>query len=188
MPRATMSALIARVKALANGDAQISDDDYQQLLDDHAFVVECALEPRPPFYTQHRSPFENLETGCAVYVGYNTLLDEDTDYTIDLQRGIVTTPAANYQVIYLQGMAYDVYAAAADAWERIAARHVGKFDLSADGSSLRRSQLHEQALAQAAACRRQAWATTVTTERSDTAGDAAAQAAQRLDAFRRTFR
>src|SRR5205807_10274895 len=100
--------------SLCGGDTTISDDDYEQLLDDHAFVVECALTQRPPFFTQHRSPFENLEAGCVVYIGYNTLLIENTDYTIDLQRGIVTTPATNYQVIYVQGMAYAINAAAAD--------------------------------------------------------------------------
>src|SRR5689334_23368247 len=107
-PRSTMTDLIARLRGFAGGDTTITDDDYQALLDDHAFPVEAALSPRPPFFVQHQSPFENLEAGAIVYIGYNTVLVEDTDYTIDLQRGIVTTPAANYQVLYLQGMAYDV--------------------------------------------------------------------------------
>jgi hypothetical protein len=181
-----MAALIARTKGLCGGDTQISDDDYQQLLDDHAFVVECALAQRPPFFTQHQSPFENLEAGAVVYTGYNTPLVEGVDYTIDLQRGIVTTPQANYQVISIQGMAYDINAAAADGWERIAARHVGAFDLSADGSSLRRSQAHDQALLQAATYRAKAWAVTTTVDRADTPGQTHAE--HLLQSFRQTFR
>ncbi len=187
MPRPTMDALIARVKAMCGGDTTITDDDYQVLLDDHAFVVECALEQRPPFFTQFRSPFENLEEGAVVYIGYNTLLTEGVDYTIDLQRGIVTTPATNYQVLYLQGMAYDINAAAADGWERIAARHVDEFDLSADGSSLKRSQVYEQATAQAAKYRSKAWAVPVSVDRADMPGQMS-NADRFLDSFRRVFR
>jgi len=181
-----MEALINRVQALCGGDTVITDDDYGQLLDDHAFDIECALEPRPPFFVQHRSPFENIEAGAVVYVGYNTLLTEDTDYTIDLQRGIVTTPSANYQVIRLQGTAYDINAAAADGWERIAARYVGEFDIASPDGSLKLSQQYDHALGQAAKYRAKAWATTTTVDRADTPGQTHAN--QLLDSFRQVFR
>lgn len=188
MPRDTMTSLIARVRGMCNGDTALTADDYQLLLDDHAFAVECALTQRPPFFTQHQSPFENLEDGAQVYVGYNTLLTEDDDYTIDLPRGIVTTPAADYRVLYLQGMAYDLNAAAADGWERIAARYVGQFDFSSVEGRYSLSQQLDQARTMAAHYRARAWAVSSTVDRADTPAFQPQRADQVLEGFQRALR
>lgn len=168
MARSTMAALIARVKAMANGDTTLTDDDYQTLLDDHSVQVDSRLIPRRPFYTVHTAPFENLESGAVVYYGYNTRLTETTDYTIDLQRGIVTTLAADYRGLCIQATAYDINAAAADAWERIAARSADAFDWSDVEGSYKPSQARDYALAQAKTYRRRAWAVSTVIERGDT--------------------
>src|SRR5512138_1360431 len=166
--RPTMVQLIARVKALCGGDTTISDDDYQTLLDDHAVTVNALLEPQQPFYTEHAAPFENLEAGAKVYYGYNILLTETTDYTADYQRGLFTTPAADYRGLRILGKAYDIHAAAADGWERLAARSADAFAWSDVEGSYHPEQARQYKLDMAKAHRRKAWATGRTVERNDT--------------------
>lgn len=184
MARATMAALIADLRAKVNGDATFTDDDLERLLDAHAMSVDIRLEPRPPFYREHRAPVAPWEEGALVYIGYAEELELGTDYTIDLLRGIVTTPAAEHRSIFIQGTAYDLNAAAADGWERIAGRHVGEFDFSANEASHRRSQTHEQALRQAETFRGRAWARTSTVDRADQTGRGS-RGDELLDGFRR---
>ena len=169
MARSTMTNLIARVRAMCAGDTTLTADDYQTLLDDHAVVVDSYLEPQPPFYLDHISPFENLEAGAKVYYGYNTLLTVTTDYTIDLQRGIVTTVAADYRGLKILGYAYDINAAAADGWELIANRSAGLFAWSDVEGSYHPEQAREFATDQAKRYRAKAWAMCRTIERHDTA-------------------
>jgi hypothetical protein len=167
--RANMTALIARTRKLLGGDTVLADIDIQELLDDHAIVVDSYLDPRPPFYTEHVSPFENLETGARVYYGYNTLLTLTTDYTIDEQRGIVTTLAADRRGLKILGMAYDINGAAADGWERIASRGADLFAWSDVEGSYHPEQARDFATNQAARYRAKAWAVSRTIERHDTA-------------------
>jgi hypothetical protein len=167
-PRTTMTALIARVKALCNGDTTISDTDYQTMLDDHAVAVNGVLEPQQPFYTTHLAPFENLENGASVFYGFKTLLVENTDYTSDYQRGRFTTPAADYRGLRIVGAAYDIHAAAADGWETIASATASAFDWSDVEGSYKPSQARDFALSMATKHRRKAWATGRTVERADT--------------------
>lgn len=179
-----MAALIADLRSKLNGDATFTDDNLQGLLDEHAQAVDIRLDPRPPFYREHRAPIAPFEAGAIVYIGHAEELVLDVDYTIDLMRGIVTTPAADYRALFIQGMAYDLNAAAADGWERIAGRHVGKVDISANSASQSRSQLHEQATAQAALFRARARATTSTVDRADANGRGS-RGDELLDSFRR---
>jgi hypothetical protein len=169
MARTTMAALISRVRALLGGDTVLTDDQVQTFLDDHAIVVDSYLTPRPPFYTEHVSPFENLETGVSVYFGYNTLLIITTDYTIDLQRGIVTTVAADRRGLKVLGYAYDIHAAAGDGWDSIAARVWDEFTFSDVEGSYQRQQQYDNATKQAARERAKAWAVNRSLERNDTA-------------------
>jgi hypothetical protein len=186
-PRTTMTTLISRLGKLLPAAAAFTDDDLQEMLDGHAFTFDVSLVPRLPFYKQHEAPYENIEAGAGVYTGYNQVLVEGTDYTIDLSRGIVSTPAADRRGLMIQGSAYDLNAAAADGWERVAAAHVGEFDVSHDdGSSLKRSQVHDQALTQAAKYQSKAWATQTSVERSDMTGSGDTTANRLREGFRRT--
>lgn len=171
MARSTMATLIARVRLALNSDTTFTDDQIQELLDDHSVIVDSYLEPQRPFWTDHVSPFENLESGavCKVYYGYNTLLTESTDYTADYQRGIFTTPAANYRGLKVLGRAYDVNAAAADGWDKIAARVWDEFSFNDVEGSYQRQQQYDNATKQAARYRAKAWAVSRTIERHDTA-------------------
>lgn len=168
MARSTMTSLISRLRALCNNPAALSDDDLATILDDHAVVVTGLLRPVLPFYVQHAAPFANLEAGASVYYGYSTLLTENTDYTIDSQRGIVTTPQADYRGLRIQGMAYDLNGAAADAWERLAGAQADAFAWSDVEGSYHPEQARQFCLDMAAKYRRKAWAVGHTVERADT--------------------
>ncbi len=171
MARSTMASLISRVRKALGDDTTFSDDDIQELLDDHAVIVDSYLEPQTPFWTDHVSPFENLESGavCKIYYGYNTLLAESTDYTADYQRGIFTTPAADYRGLKILGRAYDVNGAAADGWDKIAARTADLFSWSDVEGSYHPEQARDFATQQARRFRAKAWAVSRTIERHDTA-------------------
>lgn len=149
MPRSTMAALIARARKLLNGDTVFSEDDLQALLDQHAVPFRALLTPDKPGYTTHRTLYGDIEDGVVLALADGTVLSSPADYTIDLARGIVTTPTAELRALWLQGTSYDVYAAAADSWEQIAARDVRGFDFGADGATFKRSQIYEYALRQA---------------------------------------
>lgn len=172
MARAGMANLILRLRRMCGGDTTtMTDDTCQELLDNHSVLVDSFLDPRVPFWTEHVSPFENLEEGalCKIYYGYNTLLTETTDYTADYQRGIFTTPAANYRGLKILARAYDINAAAGDGWERLAGVGADGFDWSDVEGSYSPSQARDYKLSQAASYRAKAWAVVRTVERHDTA-------------------
>lgn len=168
MPRTTMAALIARVRTLLANDTVFSDTDIQTFLDDHAVAVNGVLEPQVPFFTTHLAPFENLEAGAKIFYGFNTLLIETTDYTSDYQRGIFTTPNADYRGLRILGSAFDLHAAVADGWEAIAGRSAAQFDWSDVEGSYKPTQARDYALSMAKTHRRKAWAIGRTVERADT--------------------
>jgi hypothetical protein len=169
-----MVNLIARLKTLLNNNASISDEQAQQLLDDRAVFFEAAIIPRTPFYTQHVAPWENLEEGAAtiIFYGYNTMLIETTDYTVDYQRGVVTTVAADRRGLKMLSVAYDVYGAAADGWQSIATTTLGAGGkISGLGYSIDASSASSDALSMASHYRALAWPRTQKTERDDTVLD-----------------
>lgn len=167
-PRATMSYLIARLKKLIRITTDLTDFDYLELLDDHAVAVNGVLEPQQPFYTTHMAPFENLEIGAQIFYGYKTLLIEGVDYTSDYQRGLFTTPNADYRGLRIVGTAFDLHAAAADAWELVAAGQAAVFAWSDVEGSYHPEQARDYALTMATKHRRKQWATGRTVERADT--------------------
>lgn len=166
MARSSMAALIARLRGLLAGDTVLTDDELQDMLDEHVLWISAPLYTEDP-YTEHRASYTNLEAGARVFVAGLNLL-EGTDYVIDAARGIVTTATPDHRRLYIQGRAYDLNAAAADGWERIAARDVGSYDFSSNNLSSNVSQKHRQALAQADTFRAKAWPRVATVERADT--------------------
>lgn len=185
MARSSMTSLIGRLRALLNSDAGLDDDALEQLLDAHSFAIDTALVPRAPFFTEHEAPYDNIEAGAIVYVGYNTMLVAGSDYTIDLVRGIVTTAAADHRMLMLQGRAYDLNAAAADGWEQIAGAEVGAFDFSDLQGRYSVSQIRAQALEMAATYRAKAWATDRLIARADSTLSGADAAERLRQGFRR---
>ncbi|HNP72989.1 MAG TPA: hypothetical protein PKK15_17870 [Kouleothrix sp.] len=168
-----MANLIARLQALVASDATITAALAQQLLDDRAVLVAQPLRPRVPFYLDFVCDYENLEEGSVtkIWVGYNQLLTEGTEYTVDYQRGIVTRAAADYRGLRIMTIAYDLWGAAADAFDLIATGDLGGGDSVAGLGYTFTGGTFSDASKLAARYRTRAWPRTERAERIDTAID-----------------
>ncbi len=153
MARPTMTSLIKRLRGLLNGDTKLTNDQLQELLDTWSFAVDAPLATQVPARTRHTAPGGDLEDGVLVYADGTTLLTLTTDYTVDLQRGIVTTVQPETRTLTLQGTAFDLNGAAADGWELLAMRFTTEFDYSDPSGQFKASQQHAMALTQAKAFR-----------------------------------
>jgi len=165
--RTGMTDIIAELRSLTDaGTAEFTigtvsfwnDDTLQSVLDSHRVDIDSySLIPNPRYeagtltYKEYRSVYKWLESGTAALTVQNGLNVEvgTAAYTVDCQRGVVTfgtdTKGSSY---YLYGRTYNLYAAAADVWERKAAHVAIKFDFSTDNHSIKRSQLYENYMKQ----------------------------------------
>jgi hypothetical protein len=164
--------LLARLASLVNYDSTFTEDEYQGMLDDHAVEFNRACEPlNSPTLTRFWVGVGNIDTAAVVYIsGSLTILTETTDYSLDYQRGLLTTPATTYRSLSCRGTSYNVFLAAADAWERIGARYALEFDFSDVEGTYNRSQQSAMCQQQAAKYRRMAGATSTFVERGDMGG------------------
>ena len=178
MARTTMASLISTVRNLtATGTADYNigtatywtDDDIQAVLDDYRTDI---YEERIEYvssemdsggtarYYDYRLPYTYLETtdaGTAVFTIRNSggTVIGTSDYTVDYNRGLIefssdTTGSARW----VNGRSYDVYAAAAQIWNRKAGHVADRFDFTADGASFKASQLMAHYNAQAGEMRK----------------------------------
>lgn len=150
--RSTMSNLIQRVRLLINDPnpnftstiVQFSDQEIQDVMDaTRQDLRYLALAPAP---TYSASNIQYLDY-------YADLTDWEDDIQLRQWRINTVTPATSDNIVghwtfalttlppvYLIGKTYDVYRSAADLLERLAARWVLSYNVSADGQSLQRSQ------------------------------------------------
>lgn len=167
MARATMAGLIARLAQLCSNDTTYTADDYERFLDSHAMPVRAPLiSVNGILNTRFSANVHDLEEDAALYLAGSTTAV--TTGTIDEQRGLVTFPAQENRAIELHGTAYNLYAAAADAWETIAARYALEFDFSDVEGSYSRSQKRAAAQAQAAQYRAKGGISSQYLDRADT--------------------
>jgi hypothetical protein len=179
MSRATMAALITRVRLLINDPAgtspQFSDDEIEQVLDaSRQDVFNGPLEPKPTY------------TGSTIeYLDYFASLgDWEDDAVLKQFLTITVTPSLSEPIVghwqfstttlpsvFITGKVYDVYRAAADLLERWAARWALSYDAGVDGQTLRRSQAGAALLSLAKQYRMQQRAFTIDMSRSDTNAD-----------------
>ena len=176
--RATMAALIARVRLLTNdpeGSSSIfADQDIQDVLDESRIDIKNgSMEPKPTF------------SGATIqYLDYYTALGGWEDdliikqYLINVVTPSLSEPIAGHFAfattmlppLYISGKTYDVYRAAADLLERWAARVVLNYDFSSDGQSFKRSQAADALQKLAVTYRRKQRAGSITVGRSDLTG------------------
>ena len=154
--RATMAALITRVRLLisdpSGSSQQFADQDVQDVLDESRIDLRyLSLDPRPTYVG---GTLQFLD----YYVPQGKAMLED-DWTLWQYLYNQVTPASNEPIaghfvfsastlppIYIIGKSYDIYRAAADLLERMAAKFVLQFDFTSDGQSFRVSQAHGQML------------------------------------------
>lgn len=145
--RTTMAALIARVRLLINDPSsatqQFADQDIQDVLDESRMdVVNQALKPRPTY-----------TVGTIQYLNYYSQGGWEDDYVFKQYLTVVVTPATLEPIaghfafaqstlppVYITGKLYDVYRVAADLLERLTARWVLSYNITANGQNLQRSQ------------------------------------------------
>ncbi len=176
-----MAALITRLRRLvgdpAGASQHFADDALQDWLDAHKRIVRyAALRPEP-------TPRPN--SGLLDYLDYySTLGDwEDGAQLVD-QAWVPLTPASSDPLVghwtfsvstlppvLITGAVYDLYGAAADACEAWATELARAYDVQSDQQLLRRSQMRQGLLAQAAEYRAKAWAECIPLSRPDVPAD-----------------
>lgn len=134
-----------------------SDAHLQDVLDRNREYINYAyVEPIPSVapsgtytYTLYPSMRENWEDGVVVQDQEGGTIGTAA-YTIDLATGLLTfgTNTAG-SARYVTGYTYNLNAAAADVWDKKAARYASRYDVSTDNHSLKRSQMVAQAREQA---------------------------------------
>ena len=176
--RSSMTALIARVRLLVNdpivnATAQFADQDVQDVLDEsRQDIVNQALLGKPTY----------TGTSIAYLDYYSEIGGWEDDYVIRQYLTAPVTPVLSEPIaghfglatstlppLYITGKLYDVYRAAADLLERLAARWVLNYDFSSDGASFHRSQAAKGLHTLAKTYRMQQRPVTISTIRSDIA-------------------
>ena len=149
MARASMAALIARVRILINdpaGGSQVfTDDDVQSVMDEsREDVVNRALQAKPTFSgasIQNLKYYSEYGGGESDYVLKQYLTTTVTPSSVEEIAGHFVFAASTLPPVYVaQGKLFDVYRSAADLLERLAAKVALDFDFTSDGQSFRRSQ------------------------------------------------
>lgn len=180
MARATLAALIARVRTLINdtlpaGSGQIfTDDQIQDVLDEgRVDLTNHPLKSRPTF------------SGSTVqYLDYYSELGGwENGYVIKQYLTVPVTPTVNEPIVghfgfasnvfppcFISGLSHDVYRAAADLLERLAAQWVLSYSITVDGQSLQRNQATRSILLLAKEYRRKQRPRTLSIKRSDLSG------------------
>jgi hypothetical protein len=156
-----------------------SDDHLQLVLDRHR--TDLRNQYAAPQYKPVPGGFAvydyvigvgNLEYGTALAVedGVGNAYGTAT-YTVDAQRGVVTFTADKAgAMVTVTGRSFDLEAAAADVWTSKAAHVAQAYDFSTDNHKVSRSQMRTACLDMARYYRAQAAVTSVSMDRSDTAG------------------
>jgi hypothetical protein len=176
--RSTMAALIARVRLKIfdpAGTSQIfADQDIQDVLDDgREDVFNGAMKFQPTFVT-----------GTIQFLDYFTELGDWEDNVVLKQYlTTVVTPSVSepipghwqfaqttYPPVFITGRTYDIYRAAADLLEHMAAHWQGVmgYDFASDGQSFKRSQAPENLQKLADKYRMKQRARSISVFRSDT--------------------
>lgn len=176
MARATTEQLRARLRSLvgdAASDAELTEDELEAHLDANAELVRLPLSPFAPVSgsaTVWRAPLAPWEADAQVVDAAGNVVSVSA---LDTMNGIVTLPEPRSDQLYIQGRLFDLWGAAADVLEALAARARLAYDVSIDGTSLSRSQMAEATLAAAREYRRRARPRVAQTVRTDLAGGGA---------------
>ena len=184
MPRATMTALLARLRRMisdkADGSQTFTDDDLQDFLDTSRSEVRyLPLTPvetiAPGGLVQWRifaAPWGDWEDNAElVDTGFNVLplAGSGNVLTSDLLTGRWTFSQGVTPSVRLSGFTYDLAAAAVDALEAWAGTEKLKYDFASADQKLSRSQMMQSLLSLAANYRNKCRPVTVTMIRGDVA-------------------
>ena len=172
--RITMAEVISLVRDLIGDEASatqlLTDLQIQRALDNYVFDARYqeleALDSVVSGTTQYLiwyAPDKYWEDDAVLCnASYTTLTPSVSDPLAG--RWTFTTSQTS---VLITGKYYDVYAAAADLLETLAAKYAGEYDVNADGASLMRSQRPQALLRMATQYRRSARSQKATMVRND---------------------
>lgn len=148
--RSSMAALIARIRTLINdpsGVSQIFDDQtIQDVCDESRLdVVNMRLIPTPTYgpalqYLNFYSEVGGWETDFVILQNLSTTVTPSSAEPI---AGKFTFATNTYPTLTITGKQHDLYRAAADLLERLAAKYALQFSLSSDGQSFHPEQIQD---------------------------------------------
>lgn len=147
--RFTMLNLIARTRQLINdqpGPAQVfQDTDIQDVLDaSRADVKNEPMIPKPTFsgstiqFLDYYTQLGDWEDD-AIFKQY--LVTPVTPSVLEPIAGHWSFAQTTLPPVYISGKTYDIYRAAADLLERMAAQWVMRYNMTVNGQSLQRGQV-----------------------------------------------
>ncbi len=180
--RSSMDDLINRVRRYigdpASASQQFSDQDIQNVCDEHRFTVRYApLRPGPTLtagalynYLDYYADLGNWESDAVLtWVDFSVLTPATSDYINGHWTFSIPAPG-QYPPVYITGKYYDLHAVAADLLEEWAASLASSsYAFSADGRSFQRQQIPANLYKAADMHRRKQMATSAPTYRGDMA-------------------
>lgn len=119
-----MTGLISRLRVALDDSRSpqlFTDEQLQGFLDQHRYRLAGEILYDDRLGLEWRSLYPNIEAGAELRDSGNTLIDS-ADYVADYASGAFTFTTEPSSNPYLWGYAYDLNAAAADAWTQKAAR------------------------------------------------------------------
>ena len=163
--RGGMIDLVTQFRLLVNDSAATSftDDRVQQILDRHrsGFYREPLVVTAQQIgagtvayyvYQSSRRYLEGTASGTVYFRLYDSLGSViASGYALDADAGMVTFTADQAgSARYLDGRAFDLYAAAADGWREKAAAQASGYDFRVEGRQYSRSQWFKHCMEMAA--------------------------------------
>jgi hypothetical protein len=143
-----MASLISRVRILINdpSSAILTDQTVQDVLDESRIdVYNAALTPKLTYAPtiQFLDYFSELGGWEDDYVLKQYLTNIVTASSVEPIAGHFHFSASTYPPVYITGKLYDIYRAAADLLERMAAQYALQFAFSSDGQSFHPEQIQD---------------------------------------------
>lgn len=182
--RATMAALIARVRLMINdtlplGSGQVwLDQDIQNVLDESRMDYynlqlkeQWTFSGTTPQVLDYFAPKElgNWEDDFVIKQYLTVLI---TATTVEDIPGHFQFTATTLPPCFITGKTYDIYRASADLLERWSAKYALLFNVTVDGQSVQRSQAHSMLLDLAKQYRMKQRAGSIALKRADLGGRA----------------
>ena len=162
MARSGMTNLITRTRDMIDdADSAVwTDNRLQDVLDQHKLRIwREALDAEKTnltattyeyrlFYSRYGDLEEATSGSAFFHIEDSTGAAKGTaDYTMDYINGVLTMDTdQGGTALYLSGWTFDLAATAAACWRERASGKTLKYDVSADGHSMSRSQMMKQAL------------------------------------------
>lgn len=164
-----MGSVVARLRSMTDvgtadyavgGVTYWTNDQVQSVLDRHSNLIRANLATMPQYYggsIEYREftwgdlEVERQQSGTAVWRVVNSAGSAfgTATYAVNYDSRRIRFTSDQTDVIYLETVAFDMSAAAADVWDQKAAHYAAKMDIQTGEQRMARGQLiqHAQSMA-----------------------------------------